>query len=113
MPDSESELDESEPTASAPKRKRSPNKNPRYTKPRGRLNSKEGISYVKPQPMTGNPGCWLILYRGFRKSGITIKAEAEATSQKWKDENLCPCCEQAWPLRVIFVRLLFPHARGF
>jgi hypothetical protein len=81
-----------------------PVKKPRYKTPRSYPNRPKsfktdgGIAYTKAQSNTGNAGSWTISYRCFRKSGFATRAEAAAKLKYWKDNNICPGCNQTIPI---------------
>jgi hypothetical protein len=98
MPDSESEVDEAkaepEPVPE-PKPQRAPKPHRIFKRT---LKSQGGVSFIKPQAKTKTPGYWAATYKNYRKTGFATKAAAEAKLKQWKDEDLCSCCEQNWPI---------------
>ena len=79
-PEPEAEADP-EPQAPVNKRKRGP------------LTTKGSVKHNKAQPKTRNPESWTATWKCTRKTFL-VEAEAHAALARWKDNDLCPCCER-------------------
>ena len=60
---------------------------------RGQLKTKGSVKHNKAVPKTKNPETWTAAWKCYRKTFYT-EAEAHAALARWKNDDLCPCCER-------------------
>jgi hypothetical protein len=77
------------------RRKRAPVDNRIFTKTK---KTQGGVSFIKAQTRNKTPGYWVATYKNYRRCGFTSEEAARAKLNQWKIEDLCPCCEQNWPI---------------